>query len=234
MQYSFLPSWISFLTDRDRARQAGRELFTVVHDYWSTLPSARRPRLVVFGESLGAFGAGAAFSGITDLTGRTTGALFAGPPNVTQPWRDLTNQRIKPSPERLPRFGDGETVRFAAAAGDLRDPGGSVAHPVVVYLQHASDPIVWWSPRLIWEKPAWLSEGRGSDVVGQVNWFPFITFWQVSCDLTVGVDPPAGHGHHYGPEVATAWSAILRPPSWTAANTVALTALQAVQDAQDQ
>jgi uncharacterized membrane protein len=230
MQYSYLPSWMSFLTDQDRARLAGRELFDTVYGYWSTLPAAYRPRLVVFGESLGAFGSGAAFSSVADLTGRTAGALFAGPPNITQPWRNLTDRRVAGSLERLPRYGDGNMIRFAASAADLREPSGSLSHPAAVYLQHASDPIVWWSPHLIWRKPAWLAESRGSDVVRQVQWYPLITFWQISCDLTVSVDPPAGHGHHYGPEVATAWSAVLDPPNWTAADTVALTDLQAAED----
>jgi uncharacterized membrane protein len=78
MQYSYLPSWISFLVDKDRARQAGRTLFTTVYQYWSNLPPAHRPRLVVFGESLGAFGGSAAFSDIADLVARTDGRCLPG------------------------------------------------------------------------------------------------------------------------------------------------------------
>ena len=230
MQYSSLPSWISFLTDQDAAREAGQDLFETVYDHWVRLPATRRPRLVVFGESLGAFGSGAAFSSLTDMATRTTGALFAGPPNITQPWHDLTDRRTLGSPEWLPRYADQATVRFASSAADLREPGGQLSHPTVVYLQHASDPIVWWSPDLIWQKPAWLSESRGPDVIHQVHWYPLVTFWQISCDLTVGLNPPAGHGHHYGPEVASAWSAILHPPNWSVADTTALTALQATED----
>ncbi|MBV8994188.1 MAG: alpha/beta-hydrolase family protein [Pseudonocardiales bacterium] len=212
MQYSYLPSWISFLVDKDRARQAGRTLFTTVHRYWSTLPPTHRPRLVVFGESLGAFGGSAAFSGLTELGARADGALFVGPPNSTQLWRTLTNERAAGSPERLPIFGDGQTVRFAASAADLRTADGSLRQPRVVFLQHASDPIVWWSPQLIWREPDWLHEPRGPDVVPQMHWFPFLTFWQVTCDMIVGVKPPPGHGHHYGPEVSTAWAVLLHPP----------------------
>lgn len=212
VQYSYLPSWISFLVDKDRARQAGRTLFTTVYDYWSMLPPAHRPRLVVFGESLGAFGGSAAFSGLAELTARTDGALFAGPPNSTKLWRTLTNERATGSPERLPIYGDGQTVQFAASAADLRTADGSLRQPRVVFLQHASDPIVWWSPQLIWREPDWLREPRGPDVVPQMHWFPFLTFWQVTCDMIVGVEPPPGHGHHYGPEVPTAWAAVLHPP----------------------
>ena len=212
MQYSYLPSWISFLVDKDRARQAGRTLFTTVYGYWSTLPPTHRPRLVVFGESLGAFGGSAAFSDLADLTAHTDGALFAGPPNSTELWRALTDERAIGSPERLPLYGDGQTVRFAATAADLQAPHGSLRHPRVVFLQHASDPIVWWSPELIWREPDWLREPRGSDVVKQIQWYPFLTFWQVTCDMIVGVKPPPGHGHHYGPEIPPAWAVILRPP----------------------
>jgi uncharacterized membrane protein len=212
MQYSYLPSWISFLVDKDRARQAGRTLFTTVYRYWSTLPPTHRPRLVVFGESLGAFGGSAAFSSLADLISRTDGALFAGPPNNTQLWRTLTHQRAAGSPERLPTYGDGQTVRFADSAAELRTADGSLRTPRLVFLQHASDPIVWWSPELIWREPDWLREPPGPDVVPQMRWFPFLTFWQVTCDMIVGVKPPPGHGHHYGPEVPTAWAAVLHPP----------------------
>jgi hypothetical protein len=57
----------------------------------------------------------------------------------------------------------------------------------VLYLQHASDPIVWWSPRLIWDEPDWLGEPHGQDVLGAMVWIPLVTFWQVAADL------PAGH-----------------------------------------
>jgi uncharacterized membrane protein len=63
MQYSYLPSWLSFLVDKERAREAGRDLFDAVYGVWSKLPVGQRPKLLVFGESLGSFGAESAFSG---------------------------------------------------------------------------------------------------------------------------------------------------------------------------
>ena len=225
IQYSHLPSWMSFLVDLSAAREAARDLFDTVYDYWSTLPAGHRPRLVVFGGSLGAYGADATFSSVADITTRTSGALFVGPPNRTQLWRELTAKRVNGSPERLPRYGDGQKVRFAATATDLVELDGSLSHPTVVYLQHASDPIVWWSTKLIWREPDWLTETRGPDVVSQVRWYPFVTFWQITCDMITALGTPTGHGHRYGPEVATAWAAILRPPGWTADNLHALTTL---------
>ncbi|NMH95911.1 alpha/beta hydrolase [Pseudonocardia acidicola] len=222
LQYSHLPSWISFIVDRTRARQAGRTLFDEVYGYWADLPPDHRPRLVVCGESLGTFGGSAAFSGVADLTTRTQGALFVGPPNSTDLWRELTDQRVPGSPERLPVYGDGQTVRFAATPADLRAPDRSLPSPRAVFVQHASDPIVWWSTALIWTEPDWLAEPRGPDVVPAVRWYPLVTFWQITCDMIISLQPPPGHGHHYGAEVPIAWAAILHPPGWTDANTAAL------------
>jgi uncharacterized membrane protein len=74
LQYSFLPSWISYLVDQPRAREAGRALFDAVYERWIELPQGDRPELYVTGESLGSFGMEAAFSGEADLRIRTDGA----------------------------------------------------------------------------------------------------------------------------------------------------------------
>ncbi len=224
IQFSYLASWLAFVAQRPQARQAGRALFNTIYAYWASLPAGHRPRLVVFGESLGAFGAESAFSGIADITARTNGALFVGPPNSTEIWRELTNARVSGSPEWLPVYGNGRTVRFAASADDLRQPGGALRHPKIVYLQHASDPVVWWSPSLLWHKPAWLAEPRGPDVTSQMQWYPFVTFWQVTADLIVSNTAP-GYGHHYGAEVPTAWAAILHPPGWNDTENARITAM---------
>jgi uncharacterized membrane protein len=148
--------------------------------------------------------------------------LFAGPPNSTDLWRRLTDARAAGSPERLPAYSDGTTVRFAATAADLRTPDGTLPHPRIIFVQHASDPIVWWSPDLILSEPDWLREARGPDVVPQVHWYPLVTFWQVTWDMAIALSPPPGHGHYYGAEIPTAWAAILHPPEWTDGATAAL------------
>ena len=60
-----------------------------------------------------------------------------------------------------------------------------------------------------------------------MHWYPFLTFWQVTADLIAAAGVPPGHGHHYGPEIPTAWAAILHPPGWTSAETAKLTASEA-------
>ena len=218
VQYSYLPSWISYLVDQQKARETGRELFDAVYDRWSKLPEAGRPKLVVSGESLGSFGGETAFSGEYDLRNRTAGALFVGPPNFNTLYRSFTDDRDAGSLEVAPVYKSGRTVRFQSVPGPAPGPTGQAWDGSrVLYLQHASDPIVWWSTSLLLSKPDWLKEPRGPDVVGAITWIPFVTFWQVTADLPLAAGMPAGHGHKYSAEYVDAWASILRPPDWTTA-----------------
>src|SRR5829696_4367060 len=216
MQYSYLPSWMSYLVDQDRAREAGRELFDAVYDRWSKLPLDDRPRLVVVGESLGSYGGETAFSGEYDLRNRTGGAVFAGPPNFNPLYREFVDDRDAGSREIEPEYRDGRTVRFtddptAEAPPTSRPWDGSR----VLYLVHASDPIVVWSPQLLYARPDWLEEAPGGDVVDAVRWIPFVTFWQVTADLPFATNVPDGHGHVYTTQYVDAWAQVLEPPGWT-------------------
>lgn len=225
MQYSFLPSWISFLVDADRASEAGRVLFDAVHEAWSALPEDDRPQLVSYGLSLGSFAAQAPFGSVGDLTTRVDGALYVGTPNFTPLWCTITDDRDAGSPEWQPLVDDGETVRFASDGTDLGDLPGDWGAPRVAYLQHASDPVVWWSWDLIAQQPDWLAEPRGPDVSGRVRWFPLLTFVQVTVDQFFGVSVPDGHGHNYASQVVAAWADVTEPPGWTDADLADLQSL---------
>lgn len=177
------------------------------------------------GESLGSFGGESAFGGVDDIAARTDGALFTGPPNANHIWTDVTTNRDPGSPQWLPVYVTGDTVRFGAQAPqDLPQPNAPWGAPRMVSLQHASDPIVWWSPTLMLHEPDWLREERGYDVLDNTRWFPFVTFLQVSADMAVSTNVPDGHGHSYVADIADAWSAILTPQGWTAADTERLRA----------
>ncbi|RVX43174.1 putative membrane protein [Nonomuraea polychroma] len=225
LQYSYLPSWASFLLDRDKAAAAGRALFEAVRARWARMPPGDRPRLVLSGESLGSYQMEGAFLDLEDLAARADGAMFIGPPNANHIWRSVTNGREPGSPVWRPVYQAGKTVRFAQRPDDLDRPAEPWPHPRVVYLQNASDPVVWWSPELIYRRPAWLVGARGPGVNPEMNWFPLVTFWQVLVDLTAGLSVPPGHGHRYGPNVVDGWAAVAPPPGWSAADTDRLRAL---------
>jgi uncharacterized membrane protein len=219
MQYSFLPSWLSFLVDKENARHAGQALFEAVSARVRALPEGARPKLVVFGESLGSFGGEAPFLSANNIVARTDGALFSGPTFNNTMWNEVTRSRDPGSPEWLPIYQHGSNVRFSARAANLARPENPWTKPRIVYIQHASDPIAWWNTALFFRKPDWLREKRGYDVLPSVEWIPFVTFLQVSADMAVAVDVPDGHGHSYVKDVANAWAAILQPAGWTADKT---------------
>jgi uncharacterized membrane protein len=230
MQYSFLPSWLSFLVDKNNARHAGQALFEAVDRLVRQLPEAQRPKLVVFGESLGSFGGEAPFMSLNNVLARTDGALFSGPTFQNTIWNDLTETRDAGSPEWLPVYAHGSHARFVARPDDLGRPDAAWNRPKVVYLQHASDPIAWWNPDLLFHRPDWLREKRGYDVLPETEWIPVVTFLQVSADMAVATGVPAGHGHVYVADVANGWAAVLQPPGWTPEKTAKLRPLLHASD----
>lgn len=80
-QYSYLPSWISFIGDQQKSMQSGRLMIDAVHDRWVKLPPERRPRLVLFGESLGSMAGQGAFDWLPDISRMGfSSVLWVGPP----------------------------------------------------------------------------------------------------------------------------------------------------------
>jgi uncharacterized membrane protein len=218
-QYSYLPSWLSFLVDRSRSEQAGRLLFDAVHARVDQLPEGDRPRLLVYGESLGSQGSEAAFTTLGDIRAQAEGVLWVGPPNSNLLWSSLVERRDPGSLEVEPVYASGLIVRFASDPADLAQPPTPWIAPRVLYLQHPSDPIVWWSPELLFRRPDWLEEPRGDDVLPAMSWYPVVTFWQITADLTHAQSVPDGHGHNYSDLILDAWVAVAAPDGWTAADT---------------
>jgi uncharacterized membrane protein len=218
-QYSYLPSWLSFLLDRERSKESGRAVLDAVQAAVAALPEEDRPRLLVYGESLGSQGSEAAFTSLADIRAQTDGVLWVGPPSSNVLWRALVDRRDPGTTEVAPVYASGLLVRFADSVADLRRPGTAWLEPRILYLQNASDPIVWWTPDLLFDRPDWLDETRGADVHPAMTWFPLITFLQVSADLTHAKEVPDGHGHNYGDLILDGWVAVAAPEGWTARDT---------------
>ncbi|MBO8202396.1 alpha/beta-hydrolase family protein [Streptomyces smyrnaeus] len=222
VQYSYLPSWASFLVDKEQAGRATRALVEAVRARWLRIPADERPKLVVFGESLGAYGIEASFDGPDDMLAKVDGALLAGTPNFSPIRRQLTAHRDRGSPVWRPEYRKGRHFRFAQwPRKDLARPGPDSAwkQPRVVYLQNASDAIVWWSPDLALEPPRWLRKPLGPDITDEVNWFPLVTFWQTTVDMAVSYGVGAPHGHRYGNGSVEGWAAVAPAEGWTRQDT---------------
>ncbi|MFT3852682.1 MAG: alpha/beta-hydrolase family protein [Ilumatobacteraceae bacterium] len=203
MQYSFLPSWIAFITDLDRASVAGATLFAEVERRWQDLPADHRPKLLVFGLSLGSYGAEGAFAASTadasvaNMTARTDGVLLAGGTNGNPILRQVTAKRGDGSPVWAPIYDDGTTVRFATRDPKQPQPAGAWDEPRILYVNHPSDPVTYWGVDWLWSRPEWMDDPRGYDVTGDAHWFPFVTWAQGVFDLMAGFGAPPGHGHDY-------------------------------------
>lgn len=209
LQYAYTPSWVSFVFDPDAPVEAATVLFNLVHERWSQLPEDSRPKLIVYGLSLGAHGTQATFSDLDDLRAKTDGAMFVGSPNGSKMWQTLQAARDQGSPEWRPVLDDGREVRWLSKRGDETLLTGPWEEPRVEYLQHATDPITWLSPKLLWSSPNWLEPGqRADDVSGSMRWLPGITGVQVVVDMLMGESVPARHGHNFGDVVLTGWRAI--------------------------
>jgi uncharacterized membrane protein len=223
VQYSYLPSWISFLADQRKSMDSGRLLVSTIAERWRSLPEDHRPMLVLYGESLGSMAGQAAFDWLPDVAEMGYEAvLWVGPPQASPLWRALLVRRDPGSTAVLPRYDNGRTVRFAQ--GTLPAEVTRIAAPPwngtrVLFLQHASDPVIWWSPDLLFARPDWLTEPPGPDRTTSMRWYPVVTFWQVSADLFHGEQMPAGHGHNYADTILDGWVAVLPPPDWTSADT---------------
>jgi uncharacterized membrane protein len=211
IQYSYLPSWLSFVADQETARETGRQVTEAVYDWWNHLNSDKRPKLLMYGESLGTLGADGAFSGPADMHNRMGGVLLAGPPHANHLWQNIVADRDPGSREVLPIYQKGEIVRFTDGVTSLpANPAKDTwKNNRVGIIQHGSDPVVWASTSLFWKKPDWLREPRGSDVLANMRWYPFVTGWQAALDLPFAFGATPGHGHRYGNSLVDSWISVL-------------------------
>src|SRR5699024_11714315 len=74
-----------------------------------------RPKLYVFGESLGSYGSEAAFSSIHDVVNRTDGAVWVGPTSFNELHERLVDARDPGSPAWLPIVDRSEERRVGRA-----------------------------------------------------------------------------------------------------------------------
>ena len=237
IQYSFLPSWIATLLADGASTEAGAVLFDTVYETWAELPEDDRPRLIIYGLSLGSYGAEAAFAGqtaensIANLTARADGALLGGPTNDNEVWGQITAERDEGSPVWKPVYEGGTTVRFANGADELIELDPSWEGPRLLYVQHGSDPVTFWNTTDFWSPPPWMDDPRGPDVPEGGPWFPIVTGLQGVFDLMAGFAAPPGHGHDYRLAWPGAWAQVVPPEGWTAADTEALNTFLADQRA---
>lgn len=219
IQYSYLASWLSLLVEPGYGGEASRALFHEVYGYWTTLPKDRRPKLYLYGLSLGAMNSERSNELFEVLGDPYQGALWSGPPFSSSIWRSITDRRDEGSPFWLPRFRDGSYVRFTSQENALAIPGAQWGPMRVVYLQYASDSVTFFDPLSLYRQPEWMNLPRGPDVSPSLRWYPVVSFLQSLVDLATATEAPIGHGHVYAPQhYIDAWVEVTSVEGWSAAD----------------
>lgn len=156
------------------------------------------PRVVLYGESLGARVQQAALPGAAADLERLgiDRVLWVGTPGGAEP-----------------RWGTSITVD-----NPTQIPTDPHAIPVW-FLEHDGDPVVRLATDLTWRRPEWLTGTRGRSVPEEMEWRPVVTYAQVLVDTMFAQNVKPGdfhsHGHDYradlGAVVAAAYNLAVSP-----------------------
>ena len=203
MQYSLLPSPMSLNRTRLAVEQ-NRDLMHAVTGYLRGMDPQKRPRLVLFGESLGALT-------MQDVWKRRTveaidrdfvhSSIFLGTPSGTEfakSWR-LNPSKVDPEGKviELDDFGD-----FINLPQEERE---RIRH---VLISHYDDPIPKFGTNILLRRPWWLGpvDHRPPRVPKSTHWRPGVTFVLTAIDMINAMEVIPGtfgrRGHDYREDIA--------------------------------
>jgi Alpha/beta-hydrolase family len=185
----------------DAARETWRSLMEQLGDALEQLPAARRPEIVVYGESLGAWVVAEA---IVEGGAATIGALHIARGallGVPYPAR-VKLRALRDSGEPLP---DGIGI-FAGMEELAALPEEAQRRLRYVLVTHAEDPVgVFSGFRLAWERPDWLTRaGRHPRIPAKMRWLPWITYVHLLFDIknsTARTEHFDAYAHDYRAEL---------------------------------
>ncbi len=203
LQYSKRPSFLSL----DRAGEGEtqyRMLIEAIDQCLRDRPRGKRPRVVAFGESLGAWTSQDAFEGTGTLGLQTHGidrALWIGSPFAGK-WHKQIHGPASPDIDRalLGEFNAFENVEALEPA--VRD---GIRY---VMISHDNDAVVHFSPDLAVQAPYWLQDpgSRPASVPKSERWWSPITFVQTLVDMKNAANVVPGvfeaKGHDYRADLA--------------------------------
>ena len=214
VQYSYLPSPLSLALEASYGAETAQAAFDVIYSYWANLPKETRPKLYLYGISLGSRNSDLSFDLFDIINDPPQGVLWVGPPFSSRTWNNITRDRNPDSPVWLPNFRDGSVLRFMNHEHKPKTGSQAWGKFRMIYLQYASDPIVFFDPKSFYREPAYLKHPRGVDVSPELQWFPAVTMLQTAADMAL-VSAPVGYGHNYAPEdYIEAWLGLMEPTGW--------------------
>ncbi|MDO5630834.1 MAG: alpha/beta-hydrolase family protein [Paracoccus sp. (in: a-proteobacteria)] len=216
VQYSYLQSPLALIFETDSGLEQASALMRLIHDRWRAMDPDTRPRLYMAGISLGAWSSMNAFNVFQMMNDPVDGALWAGPPFPSQLWRQAVAARNPGSRYVLPEVGAGDLVRFASQYAAPDRSGRPWGRTRILFLQYASDPIVFFDATSAWRAPRWMREPPAPDVSPLLDFVPIVTQLQLGLDMMLSKVPPPGFGHDYhAHDYIAAWAAVSAPDEWS-------------------
>ncbi len=216
VQYSHLQSPIALIFETEAGLDQAEATVRAVYDHWKSLPSADRPRLYIHGLSLGAWSSMHAVNIFRILNDPIDGALWAGPPFPSALWKQINANRNPDSSYVRPTIDDGNLIRYASQYGGLADQSASWGDMRIVFLQYASDPIVFFEAESAFRTPIWMEEPAAPDVYPRLTFTPFVTQLQLALDMAFATSVPMGFGHNYeADDYIDAWLAVTGVAGWS-------------------
>ena len=218
IQYSVLPSALSLNRVTTGTAQTEMVMRGIVERLLA-MPKTKRPRIFLFGESLGSQVSEEMFAGTGILGLAGTGidaALWIGTPSATKWRKELWGQRtigerpgVGPGAAYLPR-----------TINDWRQlPESERSKVRYLLLQNGDDPIPkFWAP-LAWRRPDWLGpeDIRPIGSPRGTSWVPGMTFLTTFFDMQNALSPTPGTfsegGHDYRHVLPEAISQTWRLPA---------------------
>jgi uncharacterized membrane protein len=208
-QYALVPSALALAETREG--EAQQELILAgIRDRIAEMPEANRPRLVQFGESLGAEVALDVAATSTDRfeeLGLEAG-LYLGTPFRTALWERWFSERAVTDPKGL--------IGLVSQASEIADLPESARHVMIV---HHDDPINKFDYAALVRAPWWMGppESRPLGVPRETAFRPVITFIITLIDLKNGMNSKPGQfvrqGHDYRIELREAVQRTYRLPA---------------------
>jgi uncharacterized membrane protein len=210
MQYSARPSPLSL--DRvSEGRKHMRMLADALRDRLAQCPPGRRPKVLLFGESLGAWTSQDAFveSGTQGLIDAGFDvAIWIGTPHFSK-WKERVLYDDRPDIDR-------DLIGVFDHIGELEalDPAARERLRFVM-ITHYNDGVGAFGPQLLIQAPEWLGkpETRAATVPKGMRWTPTTGFFQVLVDMknAANVVPGvfAATGHDYRADLLPFFNAML-------------------------
>ena len=221
VQYSAVPSWIGFVIDPQTTQEQNASTIQAILQAWRARPEGQRPELILFGESLGAFGSQAAWpanSTPAEVTAEIQHVIWIGPPAESRLWKQWQAGRSS-GPAWQPVIGDGSIARVFIDNLEL-EQAAPIPGPSINFSAHPNDPVVYWSPDLLLRRPDWI-DPLGPGVDPHLRYFPLITYLSLGMDLISGGGPPEV-GHNYSGDIGPAVALTVHPDWWTVQMTQSL------------